>query len=89
MPKITGPPKEKITIGFTPRNMKYISKAMANNEYSTISELVNDALTSFFEGEKQERNQIVALEKYLESEEGDKKMLDLMMRAMEKKLRGT
>jgi len=68
MPKITGPSKEKLTLGITPKNMKNIAIVMANNEYSTITDLVNDALTYWFENRNQNQDDMMA--KFLQSPKG-------------------
>jgi hypothetical protein len=66
MPKISGPSKEKLTIGITPKNMKNIAVVMANNEYSTVTDLINDALANWFEN----RNKTSVTKEWMVSEEG-------------------
>jgi hypothetical protein len=69
MPVISGPPKEKITIGITPKNMKNIANAMSSNQYSTVTDVVNDALAYFFDN--RDKSEGKAIKEFMESSEGE------------------
>lgn len=77
MPRITGPTKEKLTIGITPKNMKNIAIVMANNEYSTITDMVNDALTFWFEN-RNKPSQKDEFKTWLVSSEGENYMKEIL-----------
>jgi len=59
MPKITGPKKEKITFGCTPENLKRIEKEMEKKDFSTITDLINAALTYYFENKGKDPETVV------------------------------
>ncbi len=81
MPAITGPPKEKVTIGITPKNMRNIAIEMSNNQYSTITDLVNEALTAFFDRTSRKEN----VKEWLVSEEGTEYLKKVIHEVQEKR----
>lgn len=70
---------ERFAFTFTPINRSHVQKAMDAKEFSGVSNLINTALTFYFEN-----NGKTALTKeWMLSQEGEKFIKDLMRKAME------
>jgi Arc/MetJ-type ribon-helix-helix transcriptional regulator len=49
MGRIAGIKKERVTISISHGNLKRINDAIDKNQFSNVSEAINEAITSFFE----------------------------------------
>ena len=61
--------KERITISCDPINIDRINKALDNKEFSSVSSLVNNAISFYFENRGKDQNE--AFREFLSSEEGE------------------
>ncbi|MFA4859180.1 hypothetical protein [Methanoregula sp.] len=84
--------RERGTITFTPINLKDMELSIKNKEFKTVTDLVNFAIRYYFDNRNRDRDremdQSEAIQKYFDSKDGEEKMTELMMKAMERKLRG-
>lgn len=76
----SGKPKEKITITIGHTNILNINKAIANGEFSSVSEVIDKGVSFFFENrnKQSEDAQKVALIEWLESQEGEDRIKNIM-----------
>lgn len=71
--------KERITISCDPINIDRINKALDNKEFSSVSSLVNNAISFYFENRGKDQNE--AFKQFLVSEEGEEIVLKILRKA--------
>ena len=75
--------KERITISCDPINIDRINKALDNKEFSSVSSLVNNAISFYFENRGKDQNE--SFREFLSSEEGEGIVLKILQKANHKK----
>ncbi|MDD1701586.1 MAG: hypothetical protein LUQ31_01230 [Methanoregula sp.] len=77
MPRIKGKPnKEKMSFNCDPNNFKKINEDITAGRFSTITELVNAALSYYFE--KRDSHSIEEIKQFLESPEGSEVIMKIV-----------
>ena len=77
--------KERITISCDPINIDRINKALDNEEFSSVSSLVNNAISFYFENRGKDQNE--AFKEFLSSEEGENVILGILQKHPDKKMK--
>ncbi|MEN6396785.1 MAG: hypothetical protein ABFC78_09915 [Methanoregula sp.] len=70
MPKLAGKTKDRITFSCDPMPFKKIQAAIGNGEFSTVTDLINTALTFYFENREKE-GLGREIKEYMESPDGE------------------
>jgi hypothetical protein len=83
MPRLKGKPnKEKMSFNCNPGNFKRINEDIAVGRFSTITEIINSALSFYFE--KRDLNSNEDIKQFLQSPEGSEFVMKIFQDASKK-----
>jgi hypothetical protein len=74
--------KERLTISCDPINIERINKSLETEEFSSVSSLVNNALSYYFENRGKEQKEFI--KKFLESPEGEAIIVQILNKQSQK-----
>jgi transcriptional/translational regulatory protein YebC/TACO1 len=75
--------KERLTVSCDPINIDRINQSLENKEFSSVSSLVNNALSFYFENRGKEQKEL--FRKFLESPEGEESIMKIFDKICKKR----
>lgn len=75
--------KERITISCDPINVDRINKSLESKEFSSVSSLVNNAISFYFENRRKDQKE--AFKQFLSSDEGEEIIMKIFQKIDDKK----